>query len=314
MRRMNKKLTFTGANILFLIFTVIFLGYQLALGIYLGNALSDYIYEIVICNQVIILGSVLIYCLIKRINIRETFRFNNPGLVPLLIITLLALPATLAAGMFNTIVVYLLQFIGEVPSAGIPVPQNLKELLVGILIIGVLPGICEEMLHRGLLLRAYEKRGSYKAVVFVAILFGMFHFDITNLFGPILLGLIIGYYVIRTNSIFAGIYAHFLNNTISEIIQYIARQPQPETLTVSTPELISSIALGTVCLVISAGLLVLFKKVTENRAVIVPPISRTSQDIKAIVTHWPIIIYIVLYFLMTMLSIFTMVATKYFGS
>lgn len=308
---MNKKLTLTGANVLFLIFTVIFIGYQLVLGMYIGDRFTDYVYTIVIINQLIILASVLIYCLIKRINIRETFRFNNPGLIPMLIITLLALPATFAAGMLNTLVIYLLQFIGDVPAAGIPVPQNLTELLIGILIIGVLPGICEEMMHRGLLLRAYEKRGSYKAVVFVAILFGMFHFDITNLLGPIFLGLIIGYYVIRTNSILAGIYAHFLNNAISEIIQFIAQRPQPKTLTISTPELISSIFIGTVCLFITAGLLILFKNVTEKRAVIVPPISRTSQDIRAIVTHWPIILYILLYFIMTMLNILAIVVTKY---
>ena len=178
---MNNKLTFTGANILFLIFTVIFLGYQFVLGIILGEALTDYVYLIVIINQLIILASVLIYCFVKKINIKETFRFNNPGLIPILVITLLALPATFAAGMFNTIMVYLLQFIGDIPSAGIPVPQNLPELLTGILIIGVMPGVCEEMLHRGLLLRSYERRGSYKALIIVAIFFGLFHFDITNL-------------------------------------------------------------------------------------------------------------------------------------
>ncbi len=310
---MNNKLTFTGANILFLIFTVIFLGYQFVLGIILGEALTDYVYLIVIINQLIILASVLIYCFVKKINIKETFRFNNPGLIPILVITLLALPATFAAGMFNTIMVYLLQFIGDIPSAGIPVPQNLPELLTGILIIGVMPGVCEEMLHRGLLLRSYERRGSYKALIIVAIFFGLFHFDITNLLGPILLGLIIGYYVIRTNSIWAGIYAHFLNNTIATIIQFIAKESQPEKLTVSGIELTSTVIIGLVCLGITAGLLILFKNVTENRAVIVPPISRIGKDVKAVLTHWPIILYLLLYFIMTMLYLLTIVLSKNLG-
>lgn len=310
---MNNKLTFTGANILFLIFTVLFLAYQLVLGFILGTALTDYVYLIVVINQLIILASVLIYCFIKKINIKESFRFNNPGLVPILVITSLALPATFAAGMFNTIVVYLLQFIGDIPSAGIPVPQNIQEWLLGILIIGVMPGVCEEMLHRGLLLRSYERRGTYKAVVIVAILFGLFHFDITNLFGPILLGLIIGYYVVRTNSIWAGIYAHFLNNTISVTIQYLMKQPQPETLTVSGQELISTLVIGIVSMGITAGLLVLFKTITENRAVIVPPISRVGGDVKAVLTHWPIIVYGLLYFLMMMLYFLTIILTKKLG-
>lgn len=310
---MNRKLTFTGANILFLIFTLVFLAYQLVLGFILGEALTDYVYLIVVVNQLIILASVLIYCFIKRINIIETFRFRKPGFVPILVITLLALPATFAAGMFNTIMIYLLQFIGDVPSAGIPVPQNVQEWLLGILLIGVMPGVCEELLHRGLLLRSYEKRGTYKAVVIVSILFGLFHFDITNLLGPIILGLIIGYYVVRTNSIWAGIYAHFLNNAISVTIQFLAKQPQPEVLTVSEQELFSSIVVGVICIGIAAGLLVLFRTVTENRAVIVPPISRIGGDVKAVLTHWPIIVYGLLYFLMMMLYFMTIILTKKLG-
>lgn len=310
---MKNKLTFTGANILFLIFTLLFLAYQLVLGFILGESLTDHVYLIVVINQLIILASVLIYCFIKRINIIETFRFGKPGLIPILVITLLALPATFAAGMFNTIVVYLLQFIGDVPSAGIPVPQNIQEWLLGILIIGVMPGVCEELLHRGLLLRSYERRGTYKAVVIVAILFGLFHFDITNLLGPILLGLIIGYYVVRTNSIWAGIYAHFLNNAISVTIQFLIKQPQPETLTVSEQELISSVVVGIVSMGITAGLLVLFKRVTESRAVTVPPISRIGGDLKAVLTHWPIIVYGLLYFLMMMLYFLTIILTKKLG-
>ena len=76
-------------------------------------------------------------------------------------------------------------------------------------------------MHRGFLLTAYERRGSYRAVVIVAILFGLFHFDIMNLLGPIFLGAVFGYYVIRTDSIFAGILAHFLNNAIVVVIQYL---------------------------------------------------------------------------------------------
>jgi len=310
---MNRKLTFTGANILFLIFTLLFLAYQVVLGFILGEAITDYVYHIVVVNQLIILASVLIYCLIKRINIIEAFRFRNPGLVPMLIITALALPATFAAGMLNTIVVYLLQFIGDVPSSGIPVAQNILEWLLGILIIGVMPGFCEEMLHRGLMLRSYERRGTYKAVVIVSILFGLFHFDITNLFGPILLGLVIGYYVVRTNSIWAGIYAHFLNNAISVTIQFLTKEPQPEILTVSEQELFASVIIGIVSLGITAGLLILFKTVTENRASIVPPISRIGGDVKAVLTHWPIIIYCILYFLMMMLYLLSVIITKKLG-
>lgn len=312
---MNRKLTLTGANKVFLVFTAIFIAYQLVLGLVLGQRIYDYVYGFVLVNEfVMILGPVLIYCFVKKINIREAFRFNNPGLVPLLVVAALSVPAYFVASMLNNVLVYFLQFIGKLPAQEIPVPQNLPELAIGILIIAVTPAICEEIMHRGFLLRAYERRGSYKAVVFVAILFGLFHFDITNFLGPVFLGLIIGYYVIRTNSIFAGMLAHFLNNTIAEILQYFYRnQPQQEYMTISWPELQQVLIWGFAGLVLTAALLILFKKVTEGRAEMVPPISRTRDDIKAIFTHWPIILVVVLYILMMLFYIATVVIMKYFN-
>ncbi len=310
---MNNKLTFTGANIFFLVFTLVFLAYQMILGFFMGTAIYDNIYLIIIINELGILAFVLIYCFIKKINIKETFRFNNPGFLPMVLITAISLPAIFVASMLNSLVIYLLQFVGDVPASTIPVPQNPRELLLGVLIVAVLPGVCEEIMHRGLLLRAYERRGSYKAVVIVAIYFGLFHLDITNLLGPIFLGIIIGYYVIRTNSIYAGIFAHFLNNTISGLVQYLLKAPQPENLVISEAELVSTLVFGVISLVVTVGLLYVFKMVTKSRAVVVAPITRVGQDLKAVLSHWPIIVIIVLYFLMAALYILSILMTKILG-
>jgi membrane protease YdiL (CAAX protease family) len=311
---MNNKLTFTGANKLFFAFCAVFLVYQIVIGAVFGMAVYDHMYAIVLINEFMIAVFVIVYCLVKKINIRETFRLNKLGIVPALLITAAAIPAFLTATMLNNIVVYFLQFIGNIPSDSFPVPRSPAELAVGILVIGVAPGICEELMHRGFLLSAYEKRGSYKAVVLVSILFGIFHFDITNLLGPIFLGLIIGYYVVRTDSIFAGMLAHFLNNTLAEVIQYINRDyTQPETITLTAEELMGVIAVGIPAMIITAGLLFAFKRVTEGRSVIRPSISRTGQDIKAVLSYWPVIAVIVLYILMAIIYIFTIAFTKLMG-
>ncbi len=312
---MNKKLTLTGANIFFLIFTIVFITYQLILGVILGDRLNDHIYTIVLVNEfVMILAPVLIYCLIKKINIKETFRFNKPGLIPMLLVTAISVPAYFVAATLNNVLVYFLQFIGDLPAQPIPVPKNLSELALGILIIAVAPGICEEIMHRGFLLRAYEKRGSYKAVVIVSIFFGIFHFDITNFLAPVFLGLIIGYYVIRTNSIFAGILAHFLNNAIAMILMYLSGdRTDPDKVTVSWTDLQQLLIIGFGCLIITALLMVLFKKVTEGRADIIPPLTAAITDIKAILSHWPVIVVLVIYFLMMLLYLLAVIMMKLMG-
>ena len=316
---MRGKNTITGANKVFFTFTVIFLFFQFLLTIIVGflsvvigvefanEFLNRNIYPILLINQfVIILIPVLVYTFVNKLDVKEVFRLNKLDFAPAVIITLIAVPAYFVAVMLNTIVVYILQFIGNVPAQPLPVPQNLPELIKGILIVGVTPSICEEMLHRGIMLSAYERRGSKKAVVITAIFFGIFHFDITNLLGATFLGLLIGYYVIKTNSIFAGALAHFLNNTINELLQYLLRdnvKPSDEIIRVPVEELFGAVLYGIMGLIIIGLLLAIFNRITRGKYIMKPPISTVRKDFVSIVSHWPIIVIIVVYVLLTVMFI-----------
>lgn len=310
---MKNKLTLTGANILFFVFTVLLLGYQFIAAFMLGNEVYDSMYAVVIINELLIAGSVLVYCIVKKIDLKETFRIRKLQLRPALLIILLSVPLFIAATMLNNLVVYVLQFIAELPPQNLPIPKSPGELAVGILVIGLMPGVCEELMHRGFLLTAYERRGSYRAVVFVSILFGLFHFDITNLIGPIFLGLVFGYYVVRTGSIFAGMLAHFLNNAVAEVIQYLWADPASVgTMSLTWQELLGIIAIGVPALAVAAVLLYLFRHATEGKTEIIPPIARPGQDVKTVVTHWPVAAVLALYVIMLIINLFAMMAVKYF--
>ncbi|MGE5613228.1 MAG: lysostaphin resistance A-like protein [Bacillota bacterium] len=308
---MNNKPTLTGANIMFFVFTVIFLAYQVILSVLLGPSINDHIYVVIIANEVLIAASALIYSIAKKLNLKETFRLNKLGIVPALLIIAMSFPAIYTAGMFNSLILYPLQSIGDVPAQNIPTPGNLPQFIAGIAVVAVLPGICEEIMHRGILLKAYERRGSYKAVVFTAILFGLFHFDVTNLLGPVFLGLIIGYYVVRTNSIFAGMLAHFLNNALAMTLRFLLREPARKTLEISRMEFTASIAMGIGGLLVISVLMYVFTIVTSGKSVIMPRISGIRQDIRAVFTHWPIVLVILLYVFTIVVFILSIVFQKY---
>lgn len=312
---MNRKVTVTGVNVMFFVFTLLFIVYQVVISLLLGEAIYDNMYIILLINEfVMILGAVVIYCLIVKPDIKDTFKLNKPGLVPMLLIAAVSIPAYFVAVMLNNIMLYFLQFIGNIPNSTIPVPGSIPELIIGILVVGISPGICEEIMHRGLMLKAYERRGSYRAIVITAIFFGVFHLDITNLLGPIFLGLIIGYYVVRTNSIYAGMFAHFLNNTIAEVLQYIYRdEPVTEYLSITGQDLVRVILLGLVGLAITAALIVVFSRKTENRVSLTQPISKPGGDAKAVLSHWPAILTILMYVLMMALSLLTFAISRYMG-
>jgi hypothetical protein len=177
--------------------------------------------------------------------------------------------------------------------------------------IGVLPAVCEEILNRGIMLRAYENRGTVKALIITGIFFGIFHFDITNFLGPAVLGAMLGFYAIRTNSIFAAMFGHFLNNTIAEIWTYIGRdQPSTEYIQVSNSEMISAIFIGVVCTFIVIFLFKIFYKVTRDTAEFKPALPGTRADVRSILTHYPIIITLSIYVVITLLYILMVIFYK----
>ncbi len=319
---MNHRPKITDVNYLFFIFVMIFMIFQVMLtiiGIFISmfyghnhmqNFLTDNFYIITLFSEyVIILMPVIIFILLKKHKFKEALKIKNPGILPLILIVLASVPAYVVALMFNNIVIYFLQFFGEIPYNQVPVPQNVFQLFIGIFVVALTPAICEEFMHRGLFLSAYERRGSYRAIIITAVFFGLFHFDITNLLGPVFLGLVIGYYVIRTNSIFAGILAHLLNNTIAQLLQYFTRDTsgQGNGNRLVSQDMFYLILVGLLAIIILFVIMVLFNLSTKRKAQIMPPLASLGQDVISVFTHWPVVIVIITYIIMACLSLYAIV-------
>ena len=74
----------------------------------------------------------------------------------------------------------------------------------------------EEILCRGILLESYRsKSGVWAALICSSLFFGIIHGHITAAFSATILGLVLGYAYIRTNSIFSVIILHAMNNGLA---------------------------------------------------------------------------------------------------
>jgi sodium transport system permease protein len=97
-----------------------------------------------------------------------------------------------------------------------PKPENAFQW-ASLLFIGALsPAICEEFLFRGFILQGL--RGSVRpwvAVVITAVLFGLLHMSIYRLAGTTALGVVMGFLVLRTGSIYPAMLFHFVNNALA---------------------------------------------------------------------------------------------------
>jgi len=97
-------------------------------------------------------------------------------------------------------------------------------LFVMLTLIAVLPGICEEVSHRGMLLKSFSSRmGIMRAMLFSSILFGFMHLNIVQVFFAAVLGYIIALATVATKSLWVGIIMHFMNNALATYLSIANR-------------------------------------------------------------------------------------------
>ena len=101
------------------------------------------------------------------------------------------------------------------------VDTGITALLISILMIGVLPGVCEEVTHRGMLLQSLRARmGVMRAVLISSIMFGFMHMNILQVFFTTILGFLIALAVVATRSIWTGVIMHFMNNGLDTYLRF----------------------------------------------------------------------------------------------
>lgn len=104
--------------------------------------------------------------------------------------------------------------------------KSLPGVLLVVLAISLAPAVCEETLFRGAALSGLRARiGAPGAVILTAVLFGIFHLTIYKLLATALIGLALGYLVVRTGSILSGMLMHALNNGMMIGLMALSQHP-----------------------------------------------------------------------------------------
>lgn len=88
-----------------------------------------------------------------------------------------------------------------------------------VLMLVVLAPIMEEVLFRGILLESVRsKHSAGRAIVVSALMFGVIHFIPQQVVNAFVIGLILGYIYVRTESLWPVIVIHALNNAMAYVI------------------------------------------------------------------------------------------------
>lgn len=99
-------------------------------------------------------------------------------------------------------------------------------MLSGVLVVGILTGIAEELFFRGAMQRMMVSAGirPYMAIWVTAVIFSVMHFQFYGLLPRILMGAWFGYIFYKTRSIWASATAHALNNSAVVVTAWLGNR------------------------------------------------------------------------------------------
>ncbi|HEY8783757.1 MAG TPA: CPBP family intramembrane glutamic endopeptidase [Mucilaginibacter sp.] len=101
--------------------------------------------------------------------------------------------------------------------------DTIWDMILNLLFIGLLTAIAEEFMFRGVLQTIFFRltKNTHAAVWITAILFSAFHMQFFGFLPRLMLGVLFGYFVAWSGSIWPAVWAHFLNNGTAVVAVYL---------------------------------------------------------------------------------------------
>jgi membrane protease YdiL (CAAX protease family) len=144
--------------------------------------------------------------------------------------------------------------------------KTVGDYLLGLVIMGLLPALCEETLFRGGL-QNFLTRWTQKpwlAILIVSILFSAVHFSFYGFLPRMFLGVVLGLIYYYTGSLWLSILAHFFNNAIAVSQFYFSNSASLKQMAQENPSL-PLVYLGLTAIPFAVALLVLLKKISPGQ-------------------------------------------------
>lgn len=211
-------------NLIILIVFILQTALSVILGTFFGDSLSDYV-QVYLTQIIPIFIPAMICCFMSRDGFNGFARNTKPSVINVILCIVLAVCANLILSFITTYANAFL-FPNNYNSASeISLPQTNFEFALDIIFVCLMPAIFEEMFFRGAVLTSYEKiYGSKKAIILCGFVFALMHNSLSVFIPQFVIGIFLSFIVLKFDSLYLGMLAHFTNNFTTLFVQYIVLQ------------------------------------------------------------------------------------------
>lgn len=203
----------------------IFTSLDINLGI--GSKTTDILFTLVVQLGVMFLIPFTLYMLFLRQTPKQVFKTCNFSKVnlPTIFISLalgviIFILNIIVSSIFNGVITFVGYRTPLSFAKGLEPDYSVGNFFLQVLLVAVLPGFCEEFLHRGILLQGTKHAGFKRAIIISAICFGLIHFNIAQVSYAVVLGIVLGFASVVAKNIWVPIIMHFTNNFIALYLEF----------------------------------------------------------------------------------------------
>ncbi|PJI07862.1 MULTISPECIES: CPBP family intramembrane glutamic endopeptidase [Clostridium] len=203
----------TKANIFFLVLIIMQLLGSAVIQVVKANFKFNFPSALVISQIILLVIPNIIYILVTRQSFKKTLRINSINIKSVGIVVLIAI-------FFLPIASFLANLTGLVFKNNVETVIGYMKgtpLIIMVIVLAIVPALCEEFLVRGSILSGYRSISIKKAALINGFLFGVLHLNPPQFLYTFALGIILSYLVYSCDSIFASMTAHFTFNSFSAV-------------------------------------------------------------------------------------------------
>ena len=133
-------------------------------------------------------------------------------------------------------------------------PEGFFGIALTVISTAIVPALVEEFAFRGIILGGLLQFGDAFAIISSSLIFGIMHGNFVQMPFAFLVGLILGYIRVKTDSLWLGILIHFFNNFTSVLNDYLVMGLSAEVISVIYSIMICLFfALGIISIIYIAG-------------------------------------------------------------
>ena len=211
-------------NLILLIVFLLQAALSVVLGTFFADSLSDYV-QIFLTQIIPIFIPAMVCCFMSRDGFKGFARNTKPSFLNIILCIVLAVCANLILSFATTAIGNILFTNNSNSLTDIGLPQTNFEFVLDIIFVCLMPAVFEELLFRGAVLTSYENiYGSKKAILFCGFVFAIMHNSLTAFVPQFIIGIFLSFIVLKFDSLYLGMLAHFTNNFTTLFIQYVILQ------------------------------------------------------------------------------------------